>query len=88
MTEDEKEAKKSEASTPASPKDELVQTQHSLTIDGREIRYTVTCGTMVLKRRQKKRGRKKARRKGKSHVPQSSLSPTRAMGLRTDQSAR
>ena len=31
------------------PKDNLVETKHSLTIGGREIKYTVTTGTMVLK---------------------------------------
>lgn len=49
MTEQEKEAKKSDETTPPPPKDVLVETKHSLIIDGQEIRYTVTCGTMVLK---------------------------------------
>lgn len=31
------------------PKDNLVQTQHTLTIRGKEIKYTVTAGTMILK---------------------------------------
>ena len=31
------------------PKDNLVETHHSLTIGGREIKYTVTAGTMLLK---------------------------------------
>lgn len=40
---EEKEEKKPE------PKDNLVQTQHTITIDGSEIKYTVTAGTMVMK---------------------------------------
>ena len=31
------------------PKDNLVESQHSLTVGGRELEYTVTAGTMVLK---------------------------------------
>jgi carboxypeptidase C (cathepsin A) len=31
------------------PKDNLVETQHAITIDGQEIKYTVTAGTMVMK---------------------------------------
>jgi hypothetical protein len=46
MTEQEKETKKSEETTPLTPQDVLVETKHSLIIDGQEIRYTVTCGTM------------------------------------------
>lgn len=34
---------------PEPPKDNLVSTQHSITIDGKEIKYTVTAGTVVLK---------------------------------------
>lgn len=34
---------------PEPPKDNLVSTQHSITIDGKEIKYTVTTGTVVLK---------------------------------------
>ena len=34
MTEQEKEAKKTEEAAPAPPKDVLVETKHSLTIDG------------------------------------------------------
>ena len=40
------EEKKDEKPT---PKDNLIETQHTLTIGGREIKYTVTTGTMVLK---------------------------------------
>ena len=47
------EEKKSEEKKPAEkkpdPKDNLVETSHSLVIDGKEIKYTVTAGTMVMK---------------------------------------
>jgi carboxypeptidase C (cathepsin A) len=45
-TEEKKEEKKEEK--PA-PKDNLVVTKHSVRIGGKEIKYTVTAGTMVLK---------------------------------------
>ncbi len=64
MTEEEKDAKKSDASTPIPPKDELVETKHSLTIDDREIRYTVTCGTIVLKEEAEKKGEKEGESEG------------------------
>lgn len=64
MTEQEKEAKKSEDATPLAPKDVLVETKHSLTIDGQEIRYTVTCGTMVLKEEAEKKGEKEGEAEG------------------------
>src|SRR5512143_2924839 len=64
MTEPEKEAKKSEETTPTAPKDELVETKHSVTINGQEIRYTVTCGTMVLKEEAEKRGEKEGELEG------------------------
>lgn len=40
------EGKKEEKPT---PKDNLVQTQHAVAIGGKEIKYTVTAGTMILK---------------------------------------
>ncbi len=36
------------AETPPMPKEEIVATQHSVTIDGQEIPYTVTVGTILL----------------------------------------
>ena len=36
------------AETPPLPKEELVTTQHTVTIDGQEIAYTVTVGTILL----------------------------------------
>jgi len=41
-----KDEKKDEKPT---PKDNLVETRHSIKIDGREIKYTVTAGTVVMK---------------------------------------
>jgi carboxypeptidase C (cathepsin A) len=64
MTEQEKEAKKSEETPPAPPKDILVETKHSLVIDGQEIRYTVTCGTIVLKEEGEKKGEKEGEAEG------------------------
>ena len=50
MSEEEKkpEEKKPEEKKPE-PKDNLVETKHSLIIGGKEIKYTVTAGTMVMK---------------------------------------
>jgi carboxypeptidase C (cathepsin A) len=42
------EEKKPEEKKPE-PKDNLVETKHSLVVDGKEIKYTVTTGTMVMK---------------------------------------
>jgi carboxypeptidase C (cathepsin A) len=42
----------------ALPKDNLVETKHEVTIDGKTIRYTVTCGTIVLKEEREKSGDK------------------------------
>ncbi|MFQ5615570.1 MAG: S10 family peptidase, partial [Anaerolineales bacterium] len=41
--------KKDEKKEHPEPEDNLVETQHSVVIDGEEIRYTVTAGTIVLK---------------------------------------
>ncbi len=43
--------------TPLEPKDQLVQTRHVLTVDGRELHYTVTTGTLVLKEEAEKKGK-------------------------------
>jgi len=64
MTEQDMEAKKKEEPTPIAPKDVLVETKHSLTIDGQEITYTVTCGTMVLKEEAEKKGEKEGESEG------------------------
>lgn len=64
MTEQEKEVKKSDETTPPAPKDVLVETKHSLTINGQEIHYTVTCGTIVLKEEAEKKGEKEGESEG------------------------
>ncbi len=46
------------------PKDNLVITQHSVTINGQEIRYSVTTGTMVLKEEAEKKGDKEGEFEG------------------------
>ena len=50
-TEESKPETKNETKSEArpEPKDNLVETHHSLVIDGRELKYTVTAGTIVLK---------------------------------------
>ena len=39
------------------PADQLVTTEHTITIGGRTIAYTVTCGTMVLQEEAEKEGK-------------------------------
>ncbi len=46
------------------PKDEIVQTQHTIAINGEEIKYTVTCGTIVLKEESEKDGEKAGESEG------------------------
>jgi carboxypeptidase C (cathepsin A) len=46
------------------PKDQIVETKHSITIGGREIRYTVLTGTMVLKEESEKKGEKSGESEG------------------------
>ena len=56
MTEKEKETSTGEGHPVTQPKDVLVETKHSLTIGERVIKYTVTCGTIVLKEEAEKKG--------------------------------
>ena len=44
--------------------DVLVETQHTVTIDGVEIAYTVTCGTIVLKEESEKKGEQEGEAEG------------------------
>ena len=44
--------------------DRLVETQHTITIDGVEIPYTVTCGTIVLKEESEKKGENEGEAEG------------------------
>jgi carboxypeptidase C (cathepsin A) len=64
MTEQSMEAKKTEETTHLAPKDVLVESKHSLMINGQEIRYTVTCGTIVLKEEAEKKGEKEGESEG------------------------
>ena len=47
----------SEERQPA-PRDQIVEAQHTVTIGGQEISYTVTTGTLVLKEETEKKGDK------------------------------
>jgi carboxypeptidase C (cathepsin A) len=46
------------------PEDELVVTKHTITIDGQEIPYTVTCGTIVIKEEAVKEGEEQGESQG------------------------
>jgi carboxypeptidase C (cathepsin A) len=46
------------------PQDQLVTTEHRLTLDGKEIAYTVTTGTLVLKEESEKTGDKAGEAEG------------------------
>jgi len=50
--------------TPKEPQDDLSVTQHTVTIGGREIKYTATAGTMVLKEESEKGGETKNENEG------------------------
>jgi carboxypeptidase C (cathepsin A) len=52
-----------EKETPT-PQDQLVETKHSITLDGKLIPYTVTCGTIVLKEESEKKGEKEGEAEG------------------------
>jgi carboxypeptidase C (cathepsin A) len=57
MSKDNSEKRQESPPEPAkTPEDQLVQTQHALTVNGRELRYTVTTGTIVLKEEAEKGG--------------------------------
>ncbi len=47
----------SEERQPA-PRDQIIEVQHTATIGGQEISYTVTTGTLVLKEETEKKGDK------------------------------
>jgi carboxypeptidase C (cathepsin A) len=64
MAEPDKEEKKGEEKSQASPKDVLVETRHSINIDGETISYTVTCGTIVLKEEAERKGEKEGESEG------------------------
>ena len=61
------EAEKDEKKKPE-PKDQITVTRHRVKAGGRELAYTVTCGTMVLHEEAEKEGKsegKKARAEGR-----------------------
>lgn len=64
MTEPEKETSTKDETAIQPPKDVIVETKHSLTIDGQDVHYTVTCGTMILKEEAEKRGEKEGEAEG------------------------
>ena len=55
--------KTAEESKPT-PKDQIVEAQHTVTIGGKEISYTVTTGTLVLKEESEKTGDKAGESEG------------------------
>ncbi|MBM3129993.1 MAG: peptidase S10 [Chloroflexi bacterium] len=46
------------------PQDQIVETRHSITLGGQEIKYTVTTGTIVLKEEAEKKGDKQGESEG------------------------
>lgn len=58
------EPKKQDEPKPKPPEDRLVQTQHSVTIGGQEVRYTVTTGVIVLREESEKKGDKEGESEG------------------------
>ncbi|HEX6385108.1 MAG TPA: peptidase S10 [Anaerolineae bacterium] len=54
MAEDKKNSNEKSEVTKVEPKDEIAVTQHAVTINGREVKYTATAGTIVLKEEEEK----------------------------------
>ena len=52
------------AGQPFDLQDELAVSQHTITLEGRQIAYTVTCGTIVLKEEADKKGEGGKEREG------------------------
>ena len=48
MSKEEKDDDKDEKKDKPTPEEKISQTQHTVTINGRELRYTATAGTIVL----------------------------------------
>ncbi len=61
--EKENETKNGEEKKPE-PKDQIVETKHSITLGGQEFKYTVTTGTIVLKEEAEKKGDKQGESEG------------------------
>lgn len=64
MAGQDQENKKGEDIKPPAPKDVIVETKHVVTIGEQEIRYTVTCGTIVLKEEAEKKGENQGESEG------------------------
>ncbi len=66
QTEEQKDKSKDKSAeeTPPPPKDQIVQVQHTVTLDGKEITYTVTTGTLILKEETEKKGDKEGAAEG------------------------
>ena len=64
MTDKDVETGKGEETQSPAPKDVLVETKHSININGQDIPYTVTCGTMILKEEGEKKGEKEGEAEG------------------------
>jgi carboxypeptidase C (cathepsin A) len=60
---EEQKEKPAEESKPAA-KDQIVQVQHTVTLGGKEISYTVTTGTLILKEETEKKGDKEGESEG------------------------
>ena len=50
------------------PKDNLVETKHTVAIGGKEIKYTVTTGTMVLKEETADSGKESEGEKARAQI--------------------
>lgn len=61
----EKEAKNGQAAVSGeAPKDQIVETKHSIVLNGKELHYTVTTGTMILKEEAVKKGEQEGASEG------------------------
>ncbi|MBL8108004.1 MAG: hypothetical protein JNJ72_20715, partial [Anaerolineales bacterium] len=60
MTDTQKKEDASKSATPTPPSDHIVSTRHSAKIGGKTIKYTATCGTIVLKEDLEKDGTREA----------------------------
>jgi hypothetical protein len=57
-------ATKDEKAKEEQPKDLIVESKHSIVLDGKRLDYTVTCGTIVLKEEAEKKGEKEGEAEG------------------------
>jgi carboxypeptidase C (cathepsin A) len=64
MTDKSEEAKTPLVDKREAPRDQIVETTHRLVIDGQEIAYKVTTGTLVLKEESEKKGEKEGESEG------------------------